>query len=218
MKIYTHYSDSHKSMYDSFKYTLRSIYSKEQAAIRVLYHPQTTIHGAFMSQGWLDSMEYKINLILDAINENKGNWFVFADCDVQFFKPFLKDLESNLQNVDIVCQEDRGSLCAGFFACQSNFRTLNLFETIKKNFRHLVNDQVALNEFKHLARCKTLDNKKYYTIGNFFNNTDGTFNWDGITNIIPPKEILVHHANYVVGVENKQKLLDMIKHNYENLV
>lgn len=171
-----------------------------------------------MTQGWLDSMEYKLNLILDAINENKGSWFIFADCDVQFFKPFLDDIESVLQNVDIVCQEDRGSLCAGFFACQGNLKTIKLFETIKKNFRYLVNDQVALNEYKHLVDSKMLDSNKYYTIGNFFNNTDGTFNWDGTTNIVPPKQMLVHHANYVVGVNNKQKLLQMIKQNYENLV
>jgi hypothetical protein len=218
MKIYTHYSDSHKSVYDNFKHTLRNIYSVEQAAIRVLYHPQTTKSGAFMTQGWLDSMEYKLNLIIDAINENKGSWFVFADCDIQFFNPFLNDLENNLQNADIVCQEDRGSLCAGFFACQGNLKAANLFEAIKKNFRRLVNDQVALNNLKHLATCKMLNNKKYYTIGNFFNNNDGTYNWDNNTNIMPPREMLVHHANYVVGVENKQKLLKMIKHNYENLV
>lgn len=218
MKIYTHYSDSHKLMYDNFKQTLRGIYSKEEATIRCLYHPQTTQSGSFMTHGWLDSMEYKLNLILDAIDENKDGWFIFADCDVQFFKPFIKDLENILQNADIACQEDRGSLCAGFFACQSNIKTLNLFKTIKSNFRHLVNDQVALNELHHLATSKMLDNKKYFTIGNVFNNLNGTFNWDNYTNITPPKEMIMHHANYVVGVENKQKLLSMIKQNYEALV
>jgi hypothetical protein len=218
MKIYTHFSDSHKEMYDNFKHTLRGIYTKEELPIRVLHHPQTTKSGSFMTQGWLDSMEFKLNLILEAINENKGTWFIFADCDVQFFKPFLKELETQLQTADIACQEDRGSLCAGFFACQGNFKTIKLFETIKKNFRYLVNDQVALNEYKHLVASQILDNKKFYTIGNFFNNPDGTFNWDGRTNIIPPKEMLIHHANYVVGVENKRNLLTLIKQNYENLV
>jgi len=218
MKIYTHYSDSHRSMYDNFKYTLRNIYTKEQVTIRCLYHPQTTQSGSFMTPGWLDSMEYKLNLILDAIDENKDSWFIFADCDVQFFKPFIDDLENVLQNTDIACQEDRGSLCAGFFACSSNNKTLNLFSTIKNNFRNLVNDQVALNKFQNLATCKMLDSKKYFTIGNFFNNSNGTFNWDNTTNIIPPKEIIIHHANYVVGVDNKQKNLEMIRKNYETLV
>jgi len=218
MKIYTHYSDSHKGMYDNFKYTLRNIYSKEQATIRCLYHPQTTQSGSFMTHGWLDSMEYKLNLILDAIDENKDNWFIFADCDVQFFNPFIEDLENTLQNADIACQEDRGSLCAGFFACRSNKKTFNLFDTIKNNFRNLVNDQVALNKFQNLATCKMLDSKKYFTIGNFFNNPNGTYNWDNTTDIIPPREMIIHHANYVVGVDNKQKNLKMIRKNYEALV
>ena len=218
MRIYTHYSDSHKEMYGNFKQTLRNVYSKNELPIRVLHHPQTTKSGSFMTQGWLDSMEFKLDLILEAINENKGSWFIFADCDVQFFKPFLNDLEMQLQTADLACQEDRGSLCAGFFACQGNPKALKLFEAIKNNFRRLVNDQVALNEYKHLAITQMLDSKKFYTVGNFFNNSDGTFNWDGVTNIIPPKEILIHHANYVVGVENKKALLKLIKQNYENLV
>ena len=85
--------------------------------------------------------------------------------------------------------------------------TYNTNEAIKNNFRRLVNDQVALNEYKHLAITQMLDSKKFYTVGNFFNNSDGTFNWDGVTNIIPPKEILIHHANYVVGVENMKRAL-----------
>jgi len=164
MKIYTHYSDSHKPLYENFKKTLRELYTKEEVLIRALYHPQTTKSGSFMTHGWLDSMDYKLNLILDALNENKDSWFIFSDCDVQFFKPFLNDLEETLNNYDIVCQEDRQSMCAGFFASKSNPKTLKLFESIKKNFRQLVNDQVALNEFNNLVSYKLLDNKKYYTI------------------------------------------------------
>ena len=93
-----------------------------------------------------------------------------------------------------------------------------LFTEIYNNFRQMVNDQVALNHFKDMVSYKFLDKEKYYTIGNFFNNTDGTHKWDGVTDIIPPKEIKIHHANYVVGVEDKIKLIKLIRTNYENLV
>ena len=78
MKIYTHYSDSHKPLYENFKKTLRELYTKEEVLIRALYHPQTTKSGSFMTHGWLDSMDYKLNLILDALNENKDSWFIFS--------------------------------------------------------------------------------------------------------------------------------------------
>jgi molybdopterin-guanine dinucleotide biosynthesis protein A len=219
VKIYTHYSNSHKQLYDDFfKASLRALYTKEEVIIKVLNHAQTTQDGMFMTQGWLDSMDFKLDVILTAIEETFNDWFIFADCDIQFFKPFVADLQDQLTDADIVCQEDCGSLCAGFFACKSNNDTKKLFQTIKSTFRYLVNDQVALNEHKNLVKYKLLDNKKYFTIGNFFNNKDGTHNWDNVTNIVPPKEILVHHANYVKGVTSKLQLIKMIKHNYENLV
>ena len=39
--------------------------------------------------------------------------------------------------------------------------------------------------------------------------------WDNKTDIKPTKEMVLHHANYVVGVDNKIKLLEMIQNNYE---
>jgi len=168
-----------------------------------------------MSSGWHESMDIKLDVILTALNETEK--FIFADCDIQFFKPFVSQVLESLEGYDIVCQEDRGSLCAGFFGCKSNDRTKELFNTIKKNFRQMVNDQVALNNFKHLVSSTTLDKDQFYTIGNFFENKDSTFIWDNKSNIIPPSNILLHHANYVVGVDNKIKLLKMIKQN-ENMV
>lgn len=200
---------------DYFKFSLRKLYSKEEVQIRATYHPQTTSTGSFMSRGWLDTMDIKLNVILDALHSTDK--FIFADCDMQFFKPFVHYVEDALKKYDLVCQEDRGSLCAGFFGCISNDRTKKLFNTIKKTFKQMVNDQVALNNLKHLVNSTTLDKNLFYTIGNFFENKDGTFVWDNKTNITPPSNILLHHANYVVGVDNKIKLLKMIKQN-ENMV
>lgn len=216
MIIYTHYSDSHKEMYeDYFKSSLRKLYSKDEVLIKATYHPQTTNTGSFMSQGWLDAMDIKLNVIIEALNETDE--FIFADCDIQFFKPFVHHIRETLKEYDLVCQEDRGSLCAGFFGCKSNNRTKELFNAVKKNFRYMVNDQVALNNLKHTVRYTTFDKEQFYTIGNFFENKNGTYVWDNITNITPPVNILLHHANYVIGVENKINLLKMIKQN-ESLV
>jgi hypothetical protein len=216
MIIYTHYSDSHKEMYENFfKPSLRKIYSKEEVLIKAVYHKQTTSSGSFMSNGWHESMDIKLDVILTALNETEK--FIFADCDIQFFKPFVSQVLESLEDYDIACQEDRGSLCAGFFGCRSNDKTKELFTTIKNKFREMVNDQVALNNLKNIVSSTLLNKEQFYTIGNFFENKNGTFVWDNETNITPPSNILLHHANYVVGVENKLKLLNMIKIN-EGLV
>lgn len=216
VKIYTHYSDSHKSLYeDFFKKSLRKLYSKDEVSIRVLHHKQTTETGLFMTQGWLEAMEFKLDVITTGIKETWNDWFIFADCDVQFLRPFAEDIKNELNNVDLVCQDDCNSLCAGFFGCNSNDKTLQLFQTIRNNFKNMVNDQVALNHFKQLVNYKLLDKNKYFTIGNFFNNSDGTHNWDNQTKITIPYNILVHHANYVKGVDNKIKLMADIKEQFE---
>jgi len=212
MIIYTHYSDSHKTMYEEyFRASLRRLYSKENVLIKAVYHKQTSNSGSFMSNGWLDTMDIKLDVILAALNETEE--FIFADCDIQFFKPFVHHVQSALKHYDIACQEDRGSLCAGFFGCKSNDKTRALFTNIKSKFREMVNDQVALNNLKDIVSSTTLNREQFYTIGNFFENNNGTFVWDNVTNITPPPNILLHHANYVVGVDNKINLLKMIKTN-----
>jgi len=217
MIIYTHYSESHFDMFkEYFLKSLRVLYTKEELPLRVVYHTQTTENGEFMSNGWLEAMDIKLDVILQAIEENYGKSFIFSDSDIQFFQPFVSDIVEKLKSNDIACQEDRGTLCAGFFGCNANQNTKNLFETIKKTFKSMVNDQVCLNYYKNLVTYTLLNRDQFYTIGNSFDNSDGTNVWDNITDIIPPKSILIHHANYVIGRENKLKLLKMIKDNYGN--
>ena len=102
MNIYTHYSDSHKELYeDFFKPSLRAIYNKDEVSIRAAYHKQTTNEGKFMEAGWLDSMKYKLQVILQAIEENSNDYFIFADTDIVFYNDFTDDLKESLGDKDI---------------------------------------------------------------------------------------------------------------------
>lgn len=216
MKIYTHYSDSHEVLYrDYFKKSIYNLYSKDELQIRSVKHKQTTINGVFMEHGWEEAMKFKLQVIIQAIHENKNSNFIFSDVDIVFHNKFVDDLLNSIQDNDIICQEDRGTLCAGFFMAKGNERVLELFTRIYNTFTELVNDQVALNHYKDMVKYQLLDTEKYYTIGNYFNNENGTHVWDNITSITPPKKILMHHANYVLGVDNKLKLLNMIKTNIQ---
>lgn len=213
VKIYTHFSDSHKQLYnDYFKVSLRKLYTSDELCIKYLHHEQTTTNGYFMEQGWLEAMNFKLDVILSAFDDTSEDWFIFSDCDVQFFTPFLNDLSKYLENgVELACQDDCNTLCAGFFVCRKTNKTQNLFKNVKANFKHMGNDQAALNNFKYDVKYRLLDKNLYYTIGNFFNNSDGTNNWDGASNVFVPDNIYIHHANYVKGVEQKIKLMDKIK-------
>jgi hypothetical protein len=217
MNIYTHYSDSHRILYEEyFKPSLRSLYTKDELLIKYHYHDQFTKSGLFMENGWSDTMQHKLDVILNGIEECWGKQMIFSDVDIQFFRPFLSDLNEKLQDCDMVTQEDCGTMCAGFIACNCNDNTRNLITTVKKNYRNMVNDQVALNHFKHIVKYKLLSKTKYFTIGNFFNNKDGTHVWDNITDVNIPQDIILHHGNYVLGTDNKIRLMKYVRDNWKN--
>jgi len=99
-------------------------------------------------------------------------------------------------------------MCCGFFICRANNKTKELFQYIRDNMNNYGNDQQAFNELKNkYIRSKFL-NKKYYNVS----FSIGSQVWNPNMNIDNiNKDIILTHANYVIGVENKCKLLDKIK-------
>ena len=86
-------------------------------------------------------------------------------------------------------------------------RTLNMFRQMKIGY-HL-EDQTTLNRHIHMVKHKFLSNK-FFTIGHLIYRA-----WNGEDfNINYP--ILMHHANWVEGIENKIKILDIVRKKIEN--
>jgi len=217
INLYTHYSPSHEIFYKTyFKPTLRKFHSIDEIKIRLMEQSQYTINGKFMEAGWLETMQEKIQIIQAAIEENWGSWFIFSDCDIQFFKPFLDILAVEIKNHDLVAQEDIGSLCAGFFACQSNKKMKDIFQTVFEIFRTVGNDQAALNKLKSEFNYGYLNKEQFYTIGNELKHLYPPI-WNGKDIPKISKNMHIHHANFVVGIEQKLKLMQMVKNIYENL-
>ena len=92
--------------------------------------------------------------------------------------------------------------------------TLELWNTIKQNLNKFPNDQIAMNHYLPLSkvRYKKLPRFKYF---NYMHTIGHDKVWDGnetlnmsIDNL---DSILVHHANYTIGVENKVKMMEYIR-------
>ena len=217
VNIYTHYSKSHEVFYNNyFLPSLRNHYTKDEVNVRVYKQDQYTQDGTFMESGWIKTMEEKLEVIIQAIQENWNKWFIFSDCDIQFFGKFVDIVEKELESVDIVAQEDIGTLCAGFFGCKGNDVMLDVFKKVLVTFKQLGNDQVALNYYRNEYKYKYLNSNQFYTIGHENKQLDSPI-WDNISIPLISKSILVHHANFVVGVKNKLKLMEIVKKQYENL-
>ena len=210
MNLYTFYSDTHLRLYED--YFIKSLINTDFDKVNLIVTKveQQSKSGAFMEAGWLVTMRDKMDLLCEAIDENWGSWFIFADCDIQFLKPFYDDLclHKNDQ-YDLIAQSDTGTICAGFFLAKADTKLKKLFNKVRKNITNDFNDQVALNAYSDMIEWRLLDSSKYFTIGNF----NGGKVWNGETDIIIPENILVHHANFTVGVENKILLMEYVKNS-----
>lgn len=213
MKLYSLFTDSHKQL--MYEYFIPSLFKVEDTNIDLIIKkiPQICPTGLFGDSGWFETMLIKAEYHIQSCLENMGKKFIYMDCDIQFFKPFVEKMLQELGDYDIACQNDvfpfhdRTTYCAGLFICDANEKTLKFFTNLYSSMKHhKYNDQMALNDNLYLLRHKMLSDNNFYTISQTTNIL-----WDNKYDISIPKDILVHHANWTHGIENKIKLLDLVK-------
>lgn len=214
MKIYTFYTDSHEKIFKN--YFLKTL--PDELDIISVKKDQISISGDYLSLGWIKTMIFKIDLILRAINENLGSYFIYSDCDIQFFDGFYEDLNGLINGEDLIFQRGSSGIyaCAGFIVIKSSEKTKKLFLRIKElmlmSENPEFNDEYYLNElviYKNIfALDWTLLPVRYYTPGIFVN--DISWRWEPKEELIFPRKILLHHANWTLA-KNKEKQLRFVQ-------
>jgi hypothetical protein len=134
MKIYSISTESHRVFKD--EWFLPSLCDNFPFHIEELTQQGS---GEIGNVAFNTMMLRKVELILRALDEMWGSWFIYSDVDVQFLRPFRQLAESSLQNRDICFQRDSptGELCAGFFVARANDTVKRLWQDVE---RHLKND------------------------------------------------------------------------------
>ena len=203
MKIYTIYTPSHSVLYNN--YFLKTLPNEFQIISKEI--PQECETGEFYKEGWDKTCYRKVEFFIQACEENMGSHFIYSDVDIQFFGDIKDVLIGEIGDFDIACQNDTGPYyCSGFFICNANNRTLNMFNMMKKNYNK--EDQTSLNEQIHLVRSKFLS-RRFFTIAHSTNSV-----WNG-QDFYLPNDILMHHANWTAGIDNKIRLLDLVRKKME---
>jgi len=213
MKIITFYSDSHYEIYKDYFLPSYEKYLYNHKLISKKIE-QISPTGEYESLGFDYAMLEKINLIIDNIDINDDSILVYADCDTQFFN----DIKVDIGDYDILFQNDFNSNCAGFFIAKQNKIVLDFFIDVKERFIRSMNgtihDQVIINILLsegYDIKNGLLPSNEFWTVAF---STNG-HHWKG-QDIIVPNEIIMHHANFTLGIESKIKLLKLVK-NKKNI-
>ena len=201
MNLYSIFTPSHRHMYEN--YFLTSIPDEFKLHIKEI--PQECPTGSFYQEGWDKTCFRKVEFFEEICKENFGDMFIFSDVDIQFFGNFKDQMIEELGDCDIACQDDITTFSSGFFICKCNDTTLKMFQNMKEFYNR--EDQTSLNDQIHIAKHKFLS-KRFFTFGHIVPRP-----WNGEDFDIPD-DILVHHANWVAGIDNKIKILDLVREKF----
>lgn len=223
MKLLTFYSDTHKELYEKFFLKSYNKHLKDSFDLIDRHVLQISEKGTYGSKGFEETMFEKITLVIDNMDIESDEPLVFADCDIQFFGDFKEDITKDLGDNDISFQQnDVHNICAGFFVCNQNESVLKFFKEVKQRMlQNMVNgqlkrgisDQSIMNQMFRERKYKLgkLDQYKYFTVA----ITNGPTQWNG-GEFKVPKDVLMHHGNWTVGLENKFKIMEYVKKELEN--
>ena len=202
MKIFSCYTKTHQRFLDlHFK---PSIPKGMKLVLKRL--PQVTATGNYAEEGAAKTFAAKVELVIEACRTEREP-FVYSDCDVRFYGPVEQDLLAQLGANDIAFQDDgEGGACAGFFIVKPSPTMHQFFRDVLVRARGVRSDQDAMNEILDHSGIKwTMLSRRYYSVGQ-----EG-HHWKPGMPVHPPRDILAHHANWTVGVENKLALLRLVQ-------
>ena len=210
IKLFTFYSDTHEILFN--EWFLKTIPNDIELVVKKI--PQECPTGEFESDGWMLSMIRKIEYIIECC-EKETDVFIHADCDIQFFQSFKNEILTKMKenNLDILSQEDIPvPVCCGFMAIKPGKVTAEFFkEVIKVMNETSLNDQHATNLLLrngYPLRLGLLD-ERYYSVWRTLNGV-----WDGYQKLSPPKNMVMHHANFVEVVDRKINCMEVVRKEY----
>jgi len=212
MKIYTFYTDSHKKLFDDWFFPTFTATNINMELV-VTKFEQRCASGVYMSNGWMESMYDKVDLIIRGIKENWNEYFVHSDCDVQFFGDIKNDLISQIDGYDLAGTDEdpfsqNSEISCGFFICKGNDKTLALFTEVKRIMGGNLHDQHAFNSIRNnFIKSKKLNSRHY----NVSHSNGGRIWHPGLELNQFNKNILTHHANWIVGIDHKIKNLELVR-------
>lgn len=202
MKLFSYYTPTHARMFNNF--LLKSIERFNEYTIIVKKDAQICESGLYGTKGFNIQTFNKLDFVLSSNNWDSGEIAMFCDADVIFLKPTKDHVLGQMPEHDIIFQNDGGRCCTGFYVFRCNQKVKRFFE-MAYSFRDSYGDeQICITEKIDGADIKyKLFGPEIWNLG----FSDPTKVHEQLTEI--PKDILVYHANWLLGLDRKEKALQL---------
>ena len=212
-KLYCFFSPSHEELFERWLLPSASEYDVKFEKIK----KQISKTGEYQLSGWRETQYHKVKSWIKAINENIGEIIICSDVDVQFFGKSYKYINDSISENDIIFQsnDEKNQICSGFFACKCSYKVKSFFEKVAEKLKLIMHEsgggeQYVIRELiqqdEANLKIDVFDRKKIWNPGK---------RYDDLNEINPPKEVIVHHANWIPGIEPKKLQLEYVK-NLQN--
>lgn len=213
IKLYACYTPSHRILKD--EWFLPSL--QDDYEINMEFFEQECPTGVFLEEGWTKTTLRKVEMIIRAIKENWGTFFIYSDVDIQFFKPTQAIISKLMRDKDIILQRDcpEGTACTGFFACKGNHETLQLWQEVRE---YMIDNPNKSDQETFNLTLKKHPEVRWDHLPNIFFGA-GTLTglkWMPNKYLFVPKNIVLHHANWTKGINNKIAQLKYVKQTLKN--
>jgi hypothetical protein len=211
--LYSLYTPSHTVLKE--RYFMPTLPSDVELHLRFV---ESEGAGFIQDESWRRAIIWKVELILEAIDRHADGVFVYTDVDVQFFGSFTAWFHRALARHDLVFQADAPgpALCAGFFFCRSTEVTRALWQQVLEQVRATQareDDQsVARRLVRHMPGLRYACLPPQFYGGGTMTGR----NWNPGDKLRLPRGLLMHHANFTLGVENKVRQLDHVRELVRN--
>jgi hypothetical protein len=209
--LLTYHTESHKCLYDEFfKPSFNKHLSKDFTLVSINGDQKCT-SAIYYEDGWFNTVFEKIKFVNNFLNNTDKDFFVFSDVDIIFLDNIKDIILNELENCDMVFQRAtsvrQDSICSGFYAMKVNDKNKIFFNDLLESYDMNFGDQYNINSLLDSGKYNfKIFGPEFYNLMELWESTDETI-WDGGEIPIPNHKVILFHANYTKGVENKKTLL-----------
>lgn len=167
--------------------------------------PQQCTTARFHTAGWTETVTGKVKAILDAIERHEV--FVFADTDIQFFRPVRDRLLKLLGDHDAAFSLQRDNMVnSGFFIMRATGDMVDMWRWVLRQLDHretVGENKAVIRRLKQKPHdVVTLPTGEFWTPPRQYHNIGDLK--------IPTATMRMHHATYAIGGVLKRQQLEYV--------